>query len=132
MSCWSIEITFVIVSLRANTTKNLLVNVTVTKAPRIVDQVERLNHEEGTNATFMCYVASGELDELTYEWYKDDKRIQVNKNMDNVRIAVPQDNYQSVLRIINLKPSDSAVYSCVAKNNYGQDKISIQLFVKGE
>lgn len=106
------------------------VNITASKAPKIVDSVERINHPEGTNATFSCTIGSGELSGLKFEWLKDDKRIGPASSRH--RIAVAPENYNSVLRVIDLKSDDSGVYSCIARNAFGQDKISIRLFVKGE
>lgn len=104
-------------------------NITVSKSPKIVEQMDKLNHPEGTNATLMCSIGSGELDELKYEWLKDDKRIVPS---NRVKISIAQDNFNSILRIMDLKTDDSALYTCVAKNPFGQDKISTKLFVKGE
>jgi len=92
--------------------------------------VDRLNHPEGTSATFTCSIGSGELSDLKFEWFKDDQKI-VSSNA-KYKITILPENYNSILRIADLKPQDSATYSCLAKNPYGQDKISTQLFVKGK
>lgn len=104
------------------------VNITVSKSPKIVDFVDKLNHPEGTNASLVCSVGSGELDELKYEWFKDDKRIVTSNKL---KILIGPDNFNSMLRIMDLKTEDSGLYTCVAKNPFGQDKISTRLFVKG-
>ena len=91
-----------------------------------------MNHPEGTNATFTCSIGSGELNGLSYEWLKNDKRISSKDNPSKLRISVLPENFQSILRVIDLKPADSGVYSCVARNSYGQDKISTKLNVKGK
>lgn len=96
-----------------------------------MDQVERLNHPEGTNATFTCSIGSGELNGLNYEWFKDEKRLTANTNPAKLRLSVAPENFQSILRVINLTESDSAVYTCLARNSYGQDKIATKLSVKG-
>lgn len=77
----------------------------------------------------MCSIGSGELDGLTYEWLRDDKRIVQSSK---VRISIAPENFNSILRVIDLKTDDSGTYSCVARNPFGQDRISIKLFVKGE
>lgn len=105
-----------------------LVNVTVSKSPKIVNLVERLNHPEGTNATFMCSIGSGDLENLTYEWLRDGQQIEASSRL---RIATAAENYNSILRVIDLKQDDSATYTCVAANSHGQDRMSIKLFVKG-
>lgn len=104
-------------------------NITVSRSPKIVEQMDKLNHPEGTNATLVCSVGSGELDELKYEWLKDDKKIVASNKL---RISIAPDNFNSMLRIMDLKPEDSALYTCIAKNLFGQDKISTRLIVKGK
>ena len=95
-----------------------------------MDQVERINHPEGTNAIFTCSIGSGELDGLTFEWFKDERKII--SSSQKIRIATAPENYNSILRVIDLKQNDSGVYTCVARNPHGQDKISTNLIVKGK
>lgn len=102
----------------------------MSKSPKIVDPVERLNHPEGTNATFTCSIGSGDLTGLSYEWRKDDV-ILSNNNQKKIRILTLPENYQSLLRVIDLKAEDAGVYSCLARNKFGQDKVSTKLGVKG-
>ena len=97
--------------------------------PKIVDQVERINHPEGTNATFTCTIGSGELAGLKFEWFKDERRVAASSRH---RISVAPENFNSILRVIDLRPDDAGLYSCVARNAFGQDKISIKLMVKGK
>jgi hypothetical protein len=105
------------------------VNITASQSPSLVDPVERLNHAEGTNATLTCSVGSGDLNGLTFEWFKDERKLAPSSKY---KIVVLPDNVNSILRVIDLKPDDSAVYSCVARNRFGQDRISTRLTVKGE
>ena len=93
-----------------------------------MDFFDRLNHPEGTNATITCAIGSGELNGLSYQWFKDGKKIESSNRM---RISVPQENFNSILRVIDLKPEDSATYTCLAKNEHGQDRMLTKLFVKG-
>lgn len=116
-----------VVALSIN--KSELVNITVSRAPKILDQSEKLNYPEGTNATFMCSIGSGELDGLTYEWLKDEKRLVPSARH---RISIAPENFNSILRVIDLEPDDSGAYSCVARNSFGKDRITIRLQVKGE
>lgn len=97
-----------------------------------MDPVEKLNHQEGTNATFTCSIGSGDLTGLSYEWRKDDVIVNQSANPKKLRITVLPENYQSILRVVDLKPGDSGQYSCLAKNKYGQDKVSTRLSVKGK
>jgi hypothetical protein len=106
------------------------VNITASKVPKIVEQVERINHPEGTNATFTCTIGSGELNGLKFEWTKDERRIVATSG--RYRVSVAPENFNSILRVIDLRPDDSGVYSCLARNAFGQDRISIRLVVKGE
>lgn len=106
------------------------VNITVSDAPKLVGILEELNIPEESNATITCSLGSGKLEGLTYQWYKDKERLFASPS--KVRIDAPIDNYQSVLRIVDLKPGDSALYTCLADNRYGQDKITTKLNVRGE
>lgn len=110
-----------------------LVNITVSEAPKIVDPVERLNHPEGTNAILTCSIGSGNLNGLIYEWKKDDQLLNLRyNNGKKLRISTSAENDQSTLRIIDLKPEDAGLYTCIAKNIFGQDKASTKLNVKGK
>lgn len=104
------------------------VNITVSKNPKIANLVERLNQPEGSTASITCSVGSGELDGITHEWYKGDRRLVSG---GNVKIISASPDI-SILRIHDVKSADSATYSCVARNAHGQDKISVKLFVKGK
>lgn len=106
-------------------------NITDSKEPKLIDVIDRLNHVEDTNATISCSLASGDLNGIAYEWFKDDRRISPSSNQGKFSIFQPM-NFQSILRVVDLKPSDSGVYSCLAKNPYGQSKIAIKLHVKGK
>lgn len=105
----------------------------MSQAPKIVDLVDRLNHPEGTNASFTCSIGSGDLTDLIYEWRRDDKILSGSASADHrIRIITAPDNFQSVLRVMDLRPADAGVYSCLARNKFGQDKINTRLNVKGE
>lgn len=74
-------------------------------------------------------MGSGDLNGLTFEWFKNEWRIVAS---DRHRILNAPENFNSILRVIDLKPDDSGLYSCIAKNAFGQDKISTKLLVKGK
>lgn len=95
-----------------------------------MELVEELNNPEDTNATIACSLGSGELQGLTYDWFKDDQHLLPTSG--KIRIDIPNDNYQSVLRIFNLKQIDSGLYSCIARNRFGESKISTKLNVNGK
>lgn len=109
----------------------LSVNITVSDAPKLVGLLDELNNPEGTNATITCSIGSGNLHGLSYEWFKNDERL-IDGGRGKVRIDTAPDNYISVLRLFNLEANDAGSYTCVAKNRFGQDKISTRLNVKGE
>lgn len=108
-------------------------NVTVSKAPKIVDAIDRLNYPEGSNATITCTIASGELESLNFEWFRgDSQRINTNPRDLRFKISTWPDNFQSILRIFNLKKDDEGYYTCQAKNRFGIDKLVTKLSVKGK
>lgn len=107
-----------------------IVNITVSDAPKLVVLVDELNNPEGSNATISCSLGSGNLDGLTYEWFKNKSKLQ---NLQNkIKIETASENYHSLLRVLHLTPEDEGLYSCVARNRFGQDKISTKLNVNGE
>lgn len=70
---------------------------------------------------------------MSYEWRKDDLIVGGDSSANKkIRIVTAPDNFQSTLRVIDLKPSDAGVYSCLAKNKHGQDRVYTQLNVKGK
>lgn len=76
-----------------------------------------------------CSLGSGQLEGLAFEWFKDNNRIVPSAKF---RLKNDPDNLISLLRVIDLKPSDAGLYQCVARNNHGEDKITTKLNVKGE
>lgn len=94
--------------------------------------VEKASHPEGTNATLTCSIGSGDLSSLVYEWRKNDSPINLDSNPRKWRLTILPENYQSILRIIDLVPDDAGVYSCIARNKFGQDRTSTKIDVKGE
>lgn len=106
------------------------VNITVSDAPKLIGLLDELNSPEGTNATITCSLGSGQLQGITYEWVKN-KGDRVLPVPNKIKIDII-DNYQSMLRIIDLKLEDAALYTCIAKNRFGQDKISTKLNVQGK
>jgi len=101
----------------------------VSKAPKIVDLIEKLNNQEGSNATIFCALGSGDLEGLSYEWFRDDKKVFPS---NKIKILTSNDGSDSKLRIIDLKPNDSGSYSCLVRNRFGQDKMATKLSVKGK
>lgn len=115
----------------ANLMSNLdIVNITVSDAPKLVVLVDELNNPEGSNATISCSLGSGKLDGLSYDWFKNKERLY-NDNY-KIKIDTAVEKYQSVLRVLNLTSQDEGLYSCLAKNRFGQDKISTKLNVNGK
>lgn len=113
-------------------------------APKLTSATsDKISLGEGANATFTCTVASGDLAGLSYEWLRDDKtRIGHNQQQqqhqqqypnkqNKYRLSIGSDNFQSALRVIGLDQSDSGSYSCIARNQFGQDKVTTWLSVKG-
>lgn len=106
-----------------------IVNITVSDAPKLIALVDELNNPEGTDTSIICSTGSGHLPSLSYEWFKDKHRLSASHG--KIRIDSPPDNYHSVLRIFDLTQEDSGNYICIARNRFGQDKISTKLNVKG-
>lgn len=109
-----------------------LLFITVSGVPKIIGLVERFNHSETANATFFCSIDSGDLNGLLFEWRKDEVILNPSKDSSKFRISTAPENSHSVLRVLNLTTKDAGTYSCLAKNRFGQDRVSTKLSVKGE
>ena len=83
---------------------------------------------EGAYFTFTCSTLSGSQP-LFFQWFKDGQIItSQSKDIQITSLG----KMQSILSIENVKAIDSANYTCNAKNDFGEDIISIRLIVRGK
>ena len=91
----------------------------------------------GQRVSMLCSVTDGDLP-LTLKWYRHDQLLMPTAEMS----AAPQPSgtgisitnigqYESVLRIDNLRPEHNANFTCVAQNDAGKSQHSQMLRVKG-
>ena len=90
----------------------------------------------GQRVSMLCSVTDGDLP-LTLKWYRHDQLL-----MPTAQVSAPQPSgtgisitnigqYESVLRIDNLRPEHNANFTCVAQNYAGMSQHSQMLRVKG-
>lgn len=67
-----------------------------------------------------------DLTTTSYEWYKDARPLK-----NSVNINVETSHMFSTLMINPIEETSVGNYTCIAKNEYGQDSNSAFLYVKG-
>lgn len=80
---------------------------------------------EGKRLSIMCSVSSG-TPPISFSWTKDGKAVG---NFAGVKIA-HFDDFQDVLQIEKLASNHVGNYTCVAKNMYGADHLSVPVTLK--
>lgn len=104
--------------------------------PKLVDIKSDFTHLEGSNITIVCSISSGNTENLSFDWLKDDIVLNGHENSllqsSRLRIDVLPNKEHSTLKILNLNEDDAAKYTCLAKNQFGQDKVTTRIKVKGE
>ena len=84
----------------------------------------------GQRVSMLCSVTDGDLP-LSLKWYRHDQLL-VPEVVSSSGISVTEiGNYESVLRIDNLRPEHNANFTCVAENFAGMAAHSQTLRVKG-
>lgn len=100
------------------------------QAPQLVALHKEQTFKEGLTATLICSISSGDAQGLSFEWFKDGKRVNF-ESINRIRLISNPNNEDSKLRILNLTEGDEGIYSCVARNEFGKDQVSTRLNVKG-
>lgn len=89
-------------------------------------------YKEGSNVNLFCSLAEGDRQaSINYEWLKDNQRLRIDPH-HNARLSFEQDSDKSILKVTNVQASDAGNYSCLVKNRYGKDSVTVQLRVKGK
>ncbi|KAI1289172.1 Hemicentin-1 [Halotydeus destructor] len=91
--------------------------------PEIIKQLKDLELKENMKFTVLCTLQKGSTP-VEFTWLKDGKSLAV----DYAKITKLQD--LSVITIDKLTASDAGSYTCEAKNNAGQDSMTLALKVK--
>ena len=81
----------------------------------------------------LCSVTDGDLP-IHLSWYRDDRLLMSGSDGSaaNGDVSIMEiGDYESVLRIDDLRPEHNANYTCVAENFAGKAQHSLTLKVKG-
>lgn len=82
----------------------------------------------GQRVSMLCSVTDGDLP-LTLTWFRDE--VILRSGLSGGISIQDMGNYESVLRIDNLRPEHNANFTCVAQNFAGKAAHSQTLRVKG-
>ena len=97
-------------------------NPFITVPPQWVMELEDNNADIYSDATLECEAESP--DGVEYEWYRNTEPL-------TTRDRHTFSNEQKTLTIIDLEVEDTAMYQCVAKNDFGSAYSTGQLNVRG-
>ncbi len=96
------------------------------QAPKFVQPLEPCARYEGQPGHFECRVTPISDPKLTIQWFKDGKPLPfANRFSQTVDFGFVS------LDIAYAYPEDQGVYTCVAKNQLGQDQTAAELRVQG-
>ena len=84
----------------------------------------------GQRVSMLCSVTDGDLP-LTLKWYRHDQLLLPEAQAAGGISVTDIGQYESVLRIDNLRPEHNANFTCVAENYAGISQHSQVLRVKG-
>ena len=87
----------------------------------------------GQRVSMLCSVTDGDLP-IHLNWFRDDRLLipGTGGSAANGDVSITEiGNYESVLRIDDLRPEHNANYTCVAENFAGRAQHSLTLRVKG-
>lgn len=110
-------------------------------------------YSENSSVNFLCTVSQGHHETLTFDWFKDGQLLLPQQSNNNQRsreaslenqvageqsssnlILLPQIDKNpdhSLLRISRVLSQHAGRYTCLAKNQFGQDSSSVNLVVNG-
>lgn len=98
-------------------------------APKLIQLHREHVFDESQTASIVCSLISGDTESLSYEWLKNDVALKLNPS--KVKVTLDSNNEDSRIKIFNVSEVDAGVYSCIAKNKFGKDRVSTSLNVRG-
>ncbi|KAG9509407.1 Hemicentin-1, partial [Fragariocoptes setiger] len=107
----------------------LNINQASKSAPKLLPIPLADSYLEGTPIAMLCTISNGLRDGLSFHWLKDGKQLASN---DEQHHSITSDAISSRIYIRSVKANDAGEYTCVARNQHGQDRISSRLVVNVE
>lgn len=92
--------------------------------PRIVRHMQPQAAAAGRAIRFAVQVSGVPLPQVS--WYKDSQALSTS-----LKYKFLHDEQEHTLLLLDVSPEDAGVYSCEAKNDYGEDTSSAPLTVEG-
>lgn len=84
----------------------------------------------GSKFKFFCYLESG-TKPFKFEWFKNNQAILENKSPPSSSYTIKTNEDESMMSITAIDIDDEGIYSCSVRNDFGTDRKSIRLVVKG-
>ncbi|RWS20660.1 hemicentin-1-like protein, partial [Leptotrombidium deliense] len=100
-------------------------NVTANVAPLIAPVSSNRLFDEGTDNSILCGLEKGSQP-VNFEWLKNG--YPLSKSTTNIHVT--DSMIGSLLHFKNIGTENEGNYTCVVRNNFGSDKISIMINVK--
>lgn len=94
--------------------------------PKIAPLEQIVTASKGEKIIILCTIKRG-TPPFKIEWIKDNNVLQPNEN-----IKFKGDEEDSNLIIKSTRETDSGNYTCIAKNAFGSDTFTTQVFIRGK
>ncbi|XP_076327660.1 cell adhesion molecule Dscam1-like isoform X1 [Tachypleus tridentatus] len=107
---------------------NKLINLTVHLPPKFDIKFKSQSVQTGQSAELSCSATGNQP--IKFVWKKDNHFLTNSSRHQLTVLEVPHSNQLSTLRIMRTNRNDSGIYYCLARNDYGQDVMKIQMLIQ--
>ncbi|RWS11618.1 hemicentin-1-like protein [Dinothrombium tinctorium] len=101
-----------------------VIRIIVSVPPKLIPFPFMEPFEQGSSFRFLCTTQKGSSP-IHFRWLKNDKQLLKSDN-----ILIEDTGKDSLIHIKQLKQEDTANYTCIASNSFGEDKQTLLLLVK--
>ena len=110
---------------------SILISSVISTKPKISEFAKSQTRPEKSKLLLHCSLFEG-TKPVRFEWKHNDRNIlHPSSKLESSRVIIEESEDVSVLKISNLRSSDSGNYSCFVSNAFGSDVQSSILIVKG-
>ncbi|XP_076361624.1 cell adhesion molecule Dscam1-like isoform X2 [Tachypleus tridentatus] len=107
---------------------NKLINLIVHQPPKFDIKFKSHSVQKGQTVALSCTASGDEPIELV--WKKENRLLNNSYKYQFTISEIPQSHQVSILRIVRTSRNDSGIYSCHARNKYGEDEMKFQLLIQ--